>query len=302
MSSPAASPRYAIVTGGASGLGREFCLRLARDRWHIAVVDVDRTGAEETSQMVADAGGVGRIENCDVARLDDWLDVRDRLQTDWPRLNLLVNNAGRYASGNVGSLDLVEAERLIQLNLMGVLYGCHTLVPWLIESAAQSTADGRQPTAPCIINVASSFAFLCPPGMAPYNLSKAGVVALSETLHGELKPRGVGVTVVCPGPMPTRFVESASFDSDAFRDLTQSYVRDSTLAPAAVAAATLEAVRRRQLYVVMGADQRWYWRVKRLLPTTLLSRVARRVRKDIATIEQGDHHEPTARRQLTADN
>jgi short-subunit dehydrogenase len=294
MSDSSANPRYAIVTGGASGLGREFCLRLAREHWHIAVVDVDRTGAEETAQMVTQAGGVGRVEHCDVTRIDDWLALRDQLQAEWPRLDLLVNNAGRYASGYVGALDLAEAERLIQLNLMGVLYGCHTLVPWLAESAKSQRTT--------IINVASSFAFLCPPGMAPYNLSKAAVVALSETLHGELKPRGVGVTVVCPGPMPTRFVESASFDSDAFRELTQSYVRDSTLAPAAVAVAALDAMRRRQLYVVMGADQRLYWRIKRLLPTTLLNRVAHRVRKDLATIKSGNSREPTARRQPTTDN
>ena len=117
---------------------------------------------------------------------------------------------------------------------MSVLYGCHTFVPWLVGEC--QVAAGRR-----IINVASSFAFLCPPGMAPYNLSKAGVVALSETLHGELKPRGVGVTVVCPGPMPTRFIESASFDSPTFRRLTESYVRESTLDPAAVAAAALDA-------------------------------------------------------------
>ena len=135
MSSSLASPRYAIVTGGASGLGREFCLRLARDGWHIAIVDVDRGGAEETSRMVTKAGGVGRVEIRDVTTIDAWLAIRDRLQADWPRLDLLVNNAGRYASGHVGSFDLTEAERLIQLNLMGVLYGCHALVPWLVESA-----------------------------------------------------------------------------------------------------------------------------------------------------------------------
>jgi NAD(P)-dependent dehydrogenase (short-subunit alcohol dehydrogenase family) len=282
MSSSTAFPRYAIVTGGGRGLGREFCLRLACDGWHIAIVDVDRIGAEETSRMVAQSGGVGRVEQRDVTRIDDWLALRDGLQADWPRLDLLVNNAGKYAAGYVGSFDLAEAERLIQLNLMGVLYGCHTLVPWLIAGAIGSASAGWRAH---IINVASSFAILCPPGMAPYNLSKAGVVALSETLHGELKPRGVGVTVVCPGPMPTRFVESASFDSDAFRELTQSYVRDSTLAPAAVAAAALDAARRRKLYVVMGANQRWYWRIKRLAPMTLLSRVARRVRKDLGDSE-----------------
>jgi NAD(P)-dependent dehydrogenase (short-subunit alcohol dehydrogenase family) len=264
---------YAIVTGGAAGLGREFCLRLARDRWHIAIVDVDRQAAEETSRLVTQAGGSGRVEVCDVTENDGWLALRDRLQAEWPRLDLLINNAGMYAAGFVGKLDLPEAERLIRLNLSSVLFGCHSFVPWLAESAkSERTA---------IINVASSFAFICPPGMAPYNLSKAAVVALSETLRGELKRRGVGVTVVCPGPMPTRFIESASFDTPEFRQLTDSYVRQSRLDPAVVAAAALDASCSRQLYVVMGTDQRWYWRLKRWLPTTLLNRVARQVLKQL---------------------
>ncbi len=284
MSISTPSMRYAIVTGGANGLGREFCLRLAHDRWQIAIVDVDRAGAEETLRLVAAAGGVAHVEVCDVTAIDQWLALHNRLQAAWPRLDLLINNAGMYAAGNVGSLDLKAAEQLIQLNVNGVLYGCHTFVPWLIATAS-SPAEANQPlTAPCIINIASSFAFLCAPGMAPYNLSKAAVVALSETLHGELKPHGVGVTVVCPGPMPTRFVESASFESPAFRQLSELYLRKSQLNPATVAAAALHARDRKQLYVVMGSDQRWYWRIKRLLPNTLLSRVARRVRKDLKTI------------------
>ena len=268
------SPRHALVTGTARGLGREFCLRLARDGWHLALVDVDPVGVSETLQLVETAGGSAEIQLADVTSIDQWVALLDRLRTNWPRLDLLVNNAGMYASGFVGALDVAEAESLIRLNLYSVLYGCHTFVPWLTENAKSRR--------PAIINVASAFAFICPPGMAPYNLSKAAVVALSETLAGELKPRGVGVTVVCPGPMPTRFVEIASFESDRFRRLTESYVRQSRLAPAAVAAAALAASARGQLYVVMGADQRWYWRLKRLMPRTLLRRVASRVRKDLA--------------------
>jgi short-subunit dehydrogenase len=277
MTHSSANMRYAIVTGGANGLGREFCQHLAWDGWQVAIVDIDAVGAAEVLQLVEVSGGSGRVEIGDVTSIDVWRALLERLRSDWPRIDLLVNNAGMYASGYVGSFELQETERLIRLNLSSVLYGCHTFTPWLIESARSRPA--------AIINVASSFAFLCPPGMAPYNLSKAAVVALSETLHGELKPKAVGVTVVCPGPMPTKFIDSASFNSDTFRELTESYVRDSTLDPAAVAAAAIGASERRQLYVVLGTDQKWYWRLKRFLPNTLLDRVARKVRKDLARIQ-----------------
>lgn len=269
---------YAIVTGAARGLGREFCLSLASRQFHIAIVDIDAAGAAETLLLVERAGGSGRVEIADVTSIDAWTSLRTKLTAVWPRLDRLINNAGMYASGFVGEFDLSEAERLLQLNLHSVLYGCHAFIPWLKENTVGE---------PSIVNVASSFAFLCPPGMAPYNLSKAAVVALSETLHGELKPHGIGVTVVCPGPMPTRFIESASFDGDAFRQLTESYVRSSKLDPAQVAAAAIVAADRRQLYVVLGTDQCWYWRFKRLFPVTLLNRVARRVRKDLKGIDEG---------------
>jgi len=276
----ATAPKVAIVTGAARGLGREYAIRLATYGYQVAVVDIDAAGAEETARLVSQNGGVPRIEIADVTSVDAWGDLRRRLQTEWAHLDLLINNAGMYAAGNVGSLDLAEAERLVRLNLMSVIYGCHAIVPWLVASAQ----PGQQ--RPRIINVASSFAFLCPPGMAPYNLSKAAVVALSETLCGEMKPHNVGVTVVCPGPMPTRFVESASFESDAFRRMTDLYVQNSRLDPAAVAAESLAASERGELYVVMGTDQRWYWRAKRWLPRTLLGRVARRVRKDLTAAKK----------------
>jgi short-subunit dehydrogenase len=277
MTNSATPERYAIVTGAARGLGREFCLHLARRGFHLALVDVDRHGAAETLNLLQLAGGTGQVEFADVTSIDAWIALRTKLKYEWPRLDFLINNAGMYASGYVGALDLTEAERLLRLNLNSVLYGCHTFVPWLKENAGHERS---------IINVASSFAFLCPPGMAPYNLSKAAVVALSETLHGELKPHGIGVTVVCPGPMPTRFIESASFDSDQYRKLTESYVRQSKLDPAQVAVASLDAAEKRQLYVVLGTDQRWYWRLKRWLPITLLNRVARRIRKDLKGIDE----------------
>ena len=146
------------------------------------------------------------------------------------------------------------------------------------SSPGSSTA--RNLHRPAIINVASRFAFLCPPGMAPYNLSKAAVVALSETLarrieaarrrrHGRLpRPDADAVRRRCLVRQRHDFASSPNRTS-----------AQSRLDPATVAAAALAASDRRELYVVMGTDQRWYWRLKRLMPRTLLTRVASRVRQ-----------------------
>lgn len=270
--------RFAIVTGGAGGLGREFCLQLARAGWQVAVVDIDRAEAEATLRLVEQAGGTGRVEKCDVTNVEAWHALRDRLQADWPRLDLLVNNAGMYATGRFGQLDLAEADRVIQLNLLSVIYGCDAMIPWLAAAASKESPAH-------IINIASIFAFYCPPEMAMYNLTKAGVVALSESLHGELFPQGIGVMVVCPGPMPTRLPERALFDNPALQRLTEQIARESTLQPADVATAALRGMQRGQLYVIMGTRERWHWRLKRWLPRIFLDRVARSVRQDLKSLE-----------------
>lgn len=287
--------RNAIVTGGASGLGREFCLALAGPDWHLAIVDIDKAGAAETLALVEQAGGTAQCEACDVTSLDAWRNLRERLQADWPRLDLLVNNAGMFSTGYVGKLDHDQVQHVVQLNLMSVIYGCDEMVQWLAQTAelmGESGRDGpwnpgffwRRPIVPrpTIINVASIFAYYCPPGMSLYNLTKAGVVALSETLYTELRDQGIGVVVVCPGPMPTKFTERAYFDSPALERITAKYVQRARLSPARVAAAAIRTTRRRRkLYCVMGTRERWHWRLKRLAPRWFLNRVARRLRQKL---------------------
>jgi NAD(P)-dependent dehydrogenase (short-subunit alcohol dehydrogenase family) len=276
--------RYAIVTGGGSGLGREICRVLAEDGYHVAIVGVKRPSLDETLQLVESVGATGQVEICDVTDRRAWSLLGERLRAAWPRLDLLVNNAGMFSSGFVGRLDLAEVERVVRLNLFGVLYGCDAMVPWLIECARQSTGVDR----PALVNISSIYAYLNPPGMAPYNISKAGIVSLSETLAAELRHQGVGVIVACPGPMPTRFLEKAHFESAAFRRVTEKSVRKSTLQPREVATAIRQAVHRHQLYCVVGSRERWYWRCKRWFPTMVLKTVARRVLRDLKAAAQAE--------------
>ena len=110
---------HALVTGAASGLGREYCRQLARAGYHVCVSDINQAGADETLRLVQQAGGSGAVEICDVTSFDAWRALREHLQADWPRLDVLVNNAGMYASSHVGALDLCEFDRIVRLNLWG---------------------------------------------------------------------------------------------------------------------------------------------------------------------------------------
>jgi short-subunit dehydrogenase len=118
--------------------------------------------------------------------------------------------------------------------------------------------------------------------MGPYNVSKAGVVALSETLYAELRPHGVGVTVLCPGFVPTNLLAEARFARPEQRLTAERLMRASRLSTDDVAKAAIEGVRRGRLYVVLPGRARIFWRLKRLMPTAMMKLVSWVARRDAA--------------------
>lgn len=256
-------PRTAIVTGAAGGLGRALAVRLARAGWSLVLVDVDDDGNRAAA---AAAGGEVRCERLDVADADAWLALHDRLRADRTHLDLLVNNAGIAAAGNVGEMSLDRWRRVLDVNLSGVIHGCHTFVPWLKENPAGAH----------VVNVASFAAFASLPEMAAYNVSKAGVVALSETMRAELAADRVGVTVVCPGFFPTGLARNALMQHESQREFTEEMMRLSPITADQVAEAILRAVERNDPYVIVPARARRFWFMKRFFPKFFLRQIARR--------------------------
>jgi len=270
--------RYALVTGGGSGLGRAFCRRLAQDGWHIGCADVLLPAAEETITEVQSAGGSGQAELLDVVDANAWQQLCDKLRSEWPRLDLLINNAGICAAGEIGAAPLEDFQRVLDVNLSGVLHGCHVIVPWLKE-----TSPGGH-----IVNIASIAGVLSAPAMGAYSMSKAGVVSLSETLYAELRPLGVGVTVVLPGFFPTELVSRGQFAAEMHRYTAERHTEKSRLTANQVVEATLQAVSRGKLYVVLGRRARWLWRLKRLASTTVLRVAGKYYRRRLEKFEAGD--------------
>lgn len=257
--------RTAIVTGSASGLGRALAVRLARDGWRLALADVAEEANRETLALVERAGGAGQCERLDVSRLEEWLALRERLQAQWTQLDLLVNNAGIAGSGEVGGFPIDEWRRLVNVDLMGVVYGCHVFIDWLKSN----------PHRPHIINTSSLAAFAAAPTMAAYNAAKAGVVALSETLYAEAKKHGVGVTVLCPGFFSTNLLLKGHFAHEDEKQFAARMMQKSSFDAEHVADLAVRAMTRRRLYVVTGAKARWFWRIKRWFPSVFMNLLAR---------------------------
>lgn len=260
----ARQPRNALITGAAGGLGRAIAVRLARDGWHVAICDIDAAGSHETLRLVEAAGGSGQVERLDVTAAAEWLALRDRLQANWERLDLLVNNAGVAGAGAVGRFSLEDWRWVLDVNLLGVVHGCHFMVDWLAR-----TPGGH------VVNTASLAAVASAPTMAAYNVSKAAVVSLSETLYAELRPRGVGVTVLCPGFVRTGLHAAARWSSPALRDRAERHFAAAIIDGDDVAEATLRGIRRGRLYVVLPLRGRLVWWLKRLLPQRFMRVVSR---------------------------
>jgi NAD(P)-dependent dehydrogenase (short-subunit alcohol dehydrogenase family) len=262
--------KYAVVTGGGSGLGQEFCLHLAQLGWKVAIVDIDSTSAQATLSEVQKLGAEGLVEAMDVADFQAWQRLVEKLRGTWPRLDLVVNNAAICGAGPVGEYPYAEARRILDVNLMGVFNGCQACAGWLKESAPGAS----------IVNIASLAAEICPPNMTAYNTAKAGVVGLSETLYGELFDYGIGVTVVLPGFFASHLVERGNFEDEALRQIALDYIRSSEFGATDVVVQTMLAVERRKLYVILDGRSRMACRLKRLAPTWFLRRIAGIMKKD----------------------
>lgn len=246
---------HAIVTGGASGLGRAFCLHLARHGWHVAVADIDLKGAAETLLKLKKLGGQGQVELLDVRETGHWEQLIAKLRDEWPRLDLLVNNAGVCGAGNVGTFSMENAQRIIDVNLLGVMRGCQAVVPWMLQTGVGG-----------IVNIASIAASLSAPTMSSYSASKAGLVAYSESLYGELLSYGIHVTIVLPGFFRSNLLDSGQYTDERLKDIAAGYSRHSSFDTTDVVEATMRAFEKRQLYVVLGKKARWAWRLKRFAP------------------------------------
>lgn len=270
--------RYALVTGGGNGLGREFCLQLGSLGWQVGVSDLDLDRANSTVNLIAKSGGRAQAELLDVASPAAWTALATKLRGEWPRLDLLVNNAGICAAGRIGDGSLSDFEKILDVNLMGVVNGCHTMVPWLKE-----TAPGG-----AIVNVASIAVAISAPAMAAYTCSKAAVVAYSETLYAELIDAGIGVTVVLPGFFTSDLLRQGQFSDEIYRRMAEGYAETASFSSREVAKKTLSAVRRRKLYVVIGRRARLVWHAKRLAPQWLQQFVAWKFNREYRNHSQPD--------------
>ncbi|MDO3128435.1 SDR family NAD(P)-dependent oxidoreductase [Mycobacteroides abscessus subsp. bolletii] len=177
-----------VVTGAGSGIGRATAIRFAKRGAHVVVTDLDLDTADETVDLILAMGRNASAVQLDVTDPAHWADVARYVSIEYGVPDVLVNNAGIALGGPFLKLTPADWDRLLSVNLMGVVHGCRVFGEQMVERGSGH-----------IVNIASAAAFTPTAVMAPYSVSKAGVKMLTECLRLELGPKGVGVSAICPG-------------------------------------------------------------------------------------------------------
>jgi NAD(P)-dependent dehydrogenase (short-subunit alcohol dehydrogenase family) len=259
----------AVVTGAGSGFGRAVTLELAKRGAHVLASDVDMKAAEETAALVRGAGGHAEAVRADVRSESEVKALIDGALDRWGRLDVLVNNAGVAVVGAVGEVPLEDWRFEIDVNLFGVILGCHFAVPAM-----------KQARRGWILNVASAAGIISAPLMGPYNVTKAGVIALSETLRSELEEDGVSVSVLCPTFFRTN-IHKSQRSNERLRQASSRMVEGAKWTAERVAKIAIRDLERGQLYVIPQMDGKLVWRAKRALGGTFYAFAGKAARKMI---------------------
>lgn len=252
--------KTAFVTGGASGIGLALGRAFAQEGMNVMLADIEADALSEAAESLSGLRPKVRIVSCDVADPESVERAAQATIEAFGKVHVVCNNAGVAAAGGIDAISLDNWRWVLDVNLMGVLHGIRSFLPHL-----RAHGEGGH-----IVNTASMAGMNGGLGFSPYVASKFAVVGMSEGLAMQLRPHGIGVTIVCPhfvrtqlgasgrnrqpryGEGPT--LEPGSPAADLLAELARRM--EAGVEPAAVAAQVLAAVRTNQLYVFTHSNMR----------------------------------------------
>jgi NAD(P)-dependent dehydrogenase (short-subunit alcohol dehydrogenase family) len=262
--------KVVFITGAASGIGLELARQLISLDARVVVTDRDAEGAERAA---ADLGEKAVASPLDVTDAGAFEAALDRAWDEQGRVDILVNNAGFGMAGEIADIDKGMWERIVAVNLMGVVHGCRLAFPRM------NAQGGGQ-----IVNIASMFGLLPGPLYAPYVATKHAVVGLSRSLRVEGRAAGIKVNVICPGFIETRIFQNAEL-ANVDRDRAVETIPFRLLPVSDAAQEILRGVARDQGVVIFPVQMRLLCALDRLAPglvSGLLQRELARTRAKLA--------------------
>ncbi|MGF0225673.1 SDR family oxidoreductase [Dietzia natronolimnaea] len=254
-----------VITGAGSGIGRATAVEYGSRGATVVIADRDLDGAERTARQVGLVGGTGVPYRLDVTDADAWQEFADDLRGRYGVPDVVINNAGIGMGGGFLETTRQDWQAVIDVNLWGVIHGCR-----VFGEMMRDHGTGGQ-----LVNLSSAAAFLPSRILPAYGTTKAAVLALSESLRGDLARYGIGVTVVCPGFVNTGISRSTHYvgmdeesEERTRRAASGQYARRN-YGPEKVARAIVRAADRNSAVVPVTAESRIGMRLHGLAPGLL---------------------------------
>jgi NAD(P)-dependent dehydrogenase (short-subunit alcohol dehydrogenase family) len=251
--------KVTVITGGASGFGREFATVGAKLGMKLVLADVQQDALDKTKAELEAQGAQVLAMRCDVRKAEEVQALADAAMEKFGAVHLVFNNAGVGTGGLIWENTLADWEWVLGVNLWGVVHGVRIFTPLMLECAKKEAGyEGH------IVNTASMAGLLNAPNMGIYNVSKHAVVSLSETLYHDLQliEAPIGASVLCPYFVPTGICHSERNRPDelkcdaqmtasqrAAQAVTQKAVSSGKVSAAQVAGFTFDAIRDNRFYI-----------------------------------------------------
>jgi NAD(P)-dependent dehydrogenase (short-subunit alcohol dehydrogenase family) len=244
--------RVAVITGAASGFGRELALLCAQEGMRLVLADVDEKGLQGTVDLLKPYGAQCLSVRCDVTSADSVEQLAAQTFERYGAAHLLFNNAGVAAAGPVWTATLEDWKWVMDVNLMGVVHGIRSFVPRMLKQNDECH----------VVNTASVAGLLSVPGSGVYCVSKHGVVTLSECLHHDLQmaKAAIQVSVLCPAFVNTGIADSernrpaelsaTNPYAEQYAERVRKAIRAGKLTAADIARKTIEAVKAGRFYIL----------------------------------------------------
>ncbi len=246
--------RIAVVTGGASGIGRALCEGLARRGARVVVADINYDEACGVARAIESSGGVARAEALDVSDEEAVRGTVGRCMEEFGDIDYFFNNAGICVTGDALDIPMKSWKRIIAVNLEGVIHGT--------MAAYQAMARGGGGH---IVNIASLAGFAPFSINTPYTTAKYGVVGLTHALRPEAADLGVRMTLVCPGIVRTAFYDSVDVVG-ASKEEYKSHLPRNIISAERAADIILQGVARNRKMIIFPPHARAFWWIQKLAP------------------------------------
>ena len=266
-----------VITGGASGLGLAMAKRWAKTGTNICLVDRNEDGAGVALQYLQRLGATASFIRCDVTDDEAVAAMAAKVKQLLGTIDILINSAGVPTAGSIEAESIEAWHWVLNINLLGTVRVTKALSPLM-----------RQQGKGHIVNVASQAGLTPMPMMGSYNATKAAVIAFSETLHLEMAPFNVGVSVLCPAFVKTNLDKSLPDEQSQMQSVVTKLVQKGNVSADAVAEMTYQAVLSNQFLITTHRFERRIYRLKRWLPRLYNWLMLRRTK---AFTLKGYHHD-----------